>query len=140
MTAAFTAAALYPDTVGVEVATIDDYLEAARSRLDRVHPANLDTEVEKGALLIDIRPEADRDAYGTMPGAIVIDRNVLEWRLAPSSEARTIDLDEGQRVILFCNDSYQSSLSAAVLQDLEIKSATDLVGGFNAYQAHRDKA
>jgi len=122
------------------VATIDDYLEAARSRLDRVHPANLDTEVEKGALLIDIRPEADRDAYGTMPGAIVIDRNVLEWRLAPSSEARTIDLDEGQRVILFCNDSYQSSLSAAVLQDLEIKSATDLVGGFNAYQAHRDKA
>lgn len=115
------------------MATIDDYLEAARSRLDRVLPEDLDDEIEAGALLVDIRPEVDRERYGTMPGALVIDRNVLEWRLAPSSEARTIDLDDGQRVILFCNDSYQSSLSAAVLLDLDVP-ATDLVGGYNAYQ------
>ena len=113
--------------------SIDDYLEEARSRLDRVEPDDLDEEVEAGALLVDIRPQADRERYGEMPGAIVIDRNVLEWRLAPSSEARVVDLDEGQRVILFCNDSYQSSLSAAVLKDLDV-NATDLVGGFNAYQ------
>ena len=114
------------------MATIDDYLEEARSRLDRVMPDELQEEMENGAILVDIRPQADRERYGEMPGAI--DRNVLEWRLAPSSEAKVIDLDESQRVILFCNDSYQSSLSAAVLQDLDVSGATDLVGGYNAYK------
>ena len=117
--------------------TIDDYLEAARSRLDRVMPEDLSAEIEAGAFVVDIRPDADRERYGRMPGAIVIDRNVLEWRLAPSSEARTIDLEDGQRVILFCNDSYQSSLSAVVLRDLDV-NATDIVGGFNAYQEFND--
>ncbi len=115
------------------MATIDDYLEQARSRLDRIDPERLDGEVESGALLVDIRPQADRERFGELPGATVIDRNVLEWRLAPSSGARSVDLDPGQRVILFCNDGYQSSLSAAVLLDLDV-NATDLVGGYNAYQ------
>ena len=115
------------------MASIDDYLEQARSRLDRVDPERLDLEVESGALLVDIRPQADREQFGELPGALVIDRNVLEWRLAPTSEARSVDLEEGQRVILFCNDGYQSSLSAAVLLDLDV-NATDLVGGYNAYK------
>ena len=120
------------------MATIDDYLEAARSRLDRVEPEDLEEELANGALLVDIRPEADRESYGEMPGAIVIDRNVLEWRLAPSSEAKVIDLEDGQRVILFCNDGYQSSLSATVLQDLDVPGATDLAGGFNAFKAYSE--
>lgn len=68
-----------------------------------------------------------------MPGAIVIDRVVLEWRLAPSSDARIVDLEPGQQVILFCNDGYQSSLAAATLLDLGVDGATDLVGGYRAW-------
>lgn len=117
--------------------SIDDYLENARSKLDRIRPEDIESEIDDGAVLVDIRPAADRERYGEMPGAIVIDRNVVEWRLAPSSEARTIDLDSDQRVILFCNDGYQSSLSAAILQELDIPGATDLIGGFNSYRAHR---
>ena len=83
----------------------------------------------------DLQPTAT--ATASFRGAIAIDRNVLEWRLAPSSEARTIDLEDGQRVILFCNDSYQSSLSASVLIDLD-DDATDIVGGFNAYMASKE--
>lgn len=115
--------------------TIDEYLESARARLERVAPEDLDAVVADGALLVDIRPEVDRVEDGLMPGAMVIDRIVLEWRLAPSSEARIVDLDPGQRVIVFCNEGYQSSLAAVTLIELGVEGATDLVGGYRAWKA-----
>lgn len=114
--------------------TIDEYLESARSRLTRVQPADVETAVDRGALLVDIRPDVNRHDEGAMPGAVVIDRIVLEWRLAPSSDARAFDLEPGQQVILFCNDGYQSSLAAAALLDLGVDGATDLVGGYRAWK------
>jgi len=114
--------------------SIDEYLEQARARLRRIPPEGLDAEIDSGALLVDIRPPADRERFGEMHGALVIERNVLEWRLAPSSDARIVDLDDGRLVILVCNDGYQSSLSAVVLRDLDV-NATDLIGGFNALVA-----
>lgn len=114
--------------------SIDEYLEAARERLDRVAPEDLEDAVAGGAVLVDIRPEADRREEGEMPGALVIDRIVLEWRLAPSSDARLIDLEPGQRVIVFCNEGYQSSLAAAALIDLGVERATDLVGGYRGWK------
>lgn len=114
--------------------SIDEYLAAARGRLHRVAPEDLETALSGGALLVDIRPEVNRAEEGEMPGALVIDRVVLEWRLAPSSDARTVDLEPGQQVILFCNDGYQSSLAAATLLDLGVDGATDLIGGFRAWK------
>lgn len=119
------------------MATIDEYLEAARSRLNRVSPEDLELAISQGALLVDIRPEPNRVEEGEMPGAIVIDRVVLEWRLAPSSDARTVEVEPGQQVILFCNDGYQSSLAASTLLDLGVDGATDLVGGYRAWQRLR---
>lgn len=119
------------------MATIDEYLETARSRLNRVAPEDLGPAIRHGALLVDIRPEPNRAEEGEMPGAIVIDRGVLEWRLAPSSDARTVQVEPGQQVILFCNDGYQSSLAAATLLDLGVDGATDLVGGYRAWQRRR---
>jgi rhodanese-related sulfurtransferase len=116
------------------VTTIDEYLESARSRLNRVSPEEVAVAVANGALLVDIRPPHNRAQEGEMPGALVVDRVVLEWRLAPSSDARIVDLDPGQQVILFCNDGYQSSLAAATLLDLGIDGATDLVGGYRAWK------
>lgn len=114
--------------------TIDEYLETARARLSRVAPEDLDTAVRDGALLVDIRPEFNRKDEGEMPGAMVIDRVVLEWRLAPSSDARTIELKPGQKVILFCNEGFQSSLAAAHLLDLGVDGATDLIGGYRGWR------
>lgn len=114
--------------------SIDEYLASARSRLERVPPQELEAAITKGALLVDIRPDRNRAEEGEMPGAIVIDRLVLEWRLAPSSDARIVDVQPGQRVILFCNDGYQSSLAAATLLDLGVEGATDLVGGYRAWK------
>lgn len=119
------------------MSAIDEYLAAARARIDRVAPENLDAEMESGALVVDIRPESDRNQRGDLDGAVVIERNVLEWRLAPSSEARTFDTSDGRRVVLFCNDGYQSSVAAATLRDLGVAGATDLVGGYNAYRAYK---
>jgi rhodanese-related sulfurtransferase len=116
------------------MATIDEYLESARSRLSRVSPEEVETAVANGALLVDIRPPHNRSEEGEMPGAVVIDRVVLEWRLAPSSDARIVDLEPGQTVVLFCNDGYQSSLAAATLLDLGVEGATDLVGGYRAWK------
>lgn len=118
--------------------TIDEYLEEARARLDRVAADELETAVENGALLIDIRPEKNRAEEGEIPGAIVIDRLVLEWRLAPSSDFRSVDVEPGQQVILFCNEGYQSSLAAATLVELGVDGATDLIGGFREWKEHQE--
>jgi rhodanese-related sulfurtransferase len=111
--------------------TVDQLLVSARQRLLRLSPREAAIEQREGALLVDIRPEAQRGLEGEIPGSLVIERNVLEWRLDPSSDAR---LDEARgydvRVIVFCSQGYTSSLAAASLQDLGLWRATDIEGGF----------
>jgi rhodanese-related sulfurtransferase len=112
--------------------TIDEMLAAARARLDRVRAEDLQRLVTEGAMLIDVRPVEERNRDGELEGAVVIDRNVLEWRLAPSSEWKIGEIEPGQRVIVVCTDGYQSSLAAATLQELGVEGATDVVGGYRA--------
>ncbi len=118
------------------VTTIDEKLVRARAQLDRVPIERLADEVERGALLVDIRPVEQRSRDGEVPGALIIDSNVLFWRLSPTSDARSVDVAPDQRVIVMCNEGYTSSLAAAELQDLGLPRATDLVGGYQAWLAH----
>ena len=116
--------------------TIDDLLAEARSRITRLDPLAAAKAVEAGAALIDIRPEAQRRADGEIPGAILIDRNVLEWRLDPASAHRLPDVARRDRlIIVLCNEGYASSLAARSLQELGLQRATDLIGGFRAWHA-----
>ncbi|HEU4842261.1 MAG TPA: rhodanese-like domain-containing protein [Ilumatobacteraceae bacterium] len=117
-------------------ARIDDLLATARRRLDRVEPADLAACLAAGDLVVDIRPEANRRDEGELPGAVVIDRNVLEWRLDPTSGHEIPAARQGRRVVLVCNEGYASSLAAATLQDLGLAGATDLVGGYRAWLDH----
>jgi rhodanese-related sulfurtransferase len=114
--------------------TIDQVLAAARARLSRVSPQQARREAGQGALLVDIRPQAQRAAEGEIPGAMIVERNVLEWRLDPASAARLPEARYDLRIIVFCQEGYTSSLAAAALQDLGISQATDLDGGFRAWQ------
>jgi rhodanese-related sulfurtransferase len=115
---------------------IDKLLAHARSNLDRVHVEHLADEVASGAILIDIRPAEQRQRDGDLPGAIVVDRNVLEWRLDPTSPHRLpIATATDVRYIIVCNEGYSSSLAAATIQVLGLRTATDLVGGFQAWRA-----
>ncbi|UCZ91486.1 rhodanese-like domain-containing protein [Gordonia sp. WA4-43] len=113
--------------------TIDDVLADARSRIARVEAADVPAELAGGAVLVDIRPAAQRAEEGEAPGALVIERNVLEWRCDPASDAR-IDqaVDHDVRWIILCSQGYTSSLAAAALQDLGLHRATDVVGGYEA--------
>ena len=114
--------------------SIEEILAAARTRLDRVEPENLETERIAGAVIVDIRPVEQRTRDGQLPGAIVIDRNVLEWRLDPACEHHIADVaDYDTRLVIVCNEGYQSSLAAALLHDVGLHRATDLVGGFQAW-------
>ena len=113
--------------------TIDEVLAAARARLARVGPEQACREAAAGALLVDIRPQAQRAAEGEIPGALVIERNVLEWRFDPASAACLPLARYDLRVIVFCSEGYTSSLAAAALQDLGLRRATDLAGGFRAW-------
>ena len=116
--------------------TIDDLLATARARLHRVDPERAVAAIHDGALLVDIRPSELRRRDGELPGAIVVDRNVLEWRLDPASPHRLPEVtNHEQVVILVCNEGYASSLAAATLQDLGLRNATDLEGGFAAWAA-----
>lgn len=114
---------------------IDKLLAQARNGLDRVQVEDLADEVSRGAILIDIRPLEQRLGDGDLPGATVIDRNVLEWRLDPSSPHRLpIATSADVRLIIVCNEGYSSSLAAATLNELGLRFATDLVGGFQAWR------
>lgn len=116
-----------------ELSAIDSLLAAARAGLDRVHPGDLALEAASGALVVDIRPVEQRLRDGDLPGAVVIDRNVLEWRLDPSCPHHIADMaDADRRVIVVCNEGYSSSLAAATLRQLGLRRATDLDGGFQA--------
>jgi rhodanese-related sulfurtransferase len=113
--------------------TIDELLEEARRRLDRVEPERLAAEQAAGALVVDVRPLEQRERDGDLPGAVVINRNVLEWRLDPASPNRIPETGYDRRIIIVCNEGFSSSLAAAVLQDLGLHRATDLTGGFQAW-------
>jgi rhodanese-related sulfurtransferase len=115
-----------------ERSAVDRLVERAREGLDRVAPADLAAEMAAGALVVDIRPVEQRERDGELPGAVVIDRNVLEWRLDPSSPHRIPATAADRRIVLVCNEGYSSSLAARSLRDLGLTRATDLVGGFQA--------
>ena len=116
--------------------TIDDLLAEARRGLQRLDAEATATALHDGATVIDIRSESQIARDGTIPGALVIARNVLEWRLDPQSTHRHPEAPEpDDQVILFCDAGYASSLAAATLQQLGFARATDLDGGFQAWRA-----
>jgi rhodanese-related sulfurtransferase len=116
--------------------SIDELLADARSRIVRVTPETAALRVAAGAVLVDIRPAAQRAREGEVPGALAVERNVLEWRFDPASDARLpeatgYDVD----VIILCSEGYTSSLAADALRSLGLHRATDVVGGFLAWAA-----
>ncbi|WP_127781849.1 rhodanese-like domain-containing protein [Rhodococcus sp. X156] len=116
--------------------TIDELLEQARARLDRLSAEQLPAAVRAGAVVVDIRPAAQRAEEGELPGALVIERNVLEWRCDPASDARLPEaVDHDVAWVVMCSQGYTSSLAAAALQQLGLHRATDLVGGYQQLQA-----
>jgi rhodanese-related sulfurtransferase len=115
---------------------IDELLAAARARLDRPEPLRAAEMVARGALLVDTRPGWQRAQEGALPGALVIERNHLEWRLDPTSDVRIPQaVDHDVTWIVVCSEGYASSLAAVSLQDLGLRNATDLDGGFRAWKA-----
>jgi len=115
---------------------VEQVLSAARARLQRLSPNEVfEAELKTGAILVDIRPEGQRETEGSIKGALVVERNVLEWRFDPASEARLpVATHHDIQVILFCSEGYTSSLAAAALQDLGLWRATDMIGGFQAWK------
>jgi rhodanese-related sulfurtransferase len=115
--------------------TIQQMLDAARRCLVRLTPAQAVQASRAGAVVVDIRPAAQRESEGEMPGALVIERNVLEWRFDPTCEASLDIADHDLQVIVLCSEGYTSSLAAAALQDLGVHRATDVIGGYAAWRA-----
>ncbi|MDT5019155.1 MAG: hypothetical protein QOD39_5315 [Mycobacterium sp.] len=115
---------------------IDRLLDDARARLRRLSAADVPDALIRGAILVDIRPQAQRDREGDVPAALVIERNVLEWRCDPTSDARLPQaVDDDVEWVVLCSEGYTSSLAAAALQDLGLHRATDVIGGYHALVA-----
>jgi rhodanese-related sulfurtransferase len=110
-------------------------LEWARAELERVGPAEADQLQRGGALLVDIRPHHSRLAHGEIPGAVAIERIVLEWRLDPRGARRIPGITADTPVVVFCTDGTASSLAARDLKRIGLRNATDLIGGFRAWAA-----
>ncbi|GAB3888058.1 rhodanese-like domain-containing protein [Terrabacter terrigena] len=114
-------------------------LAEARSHLHRITPQQADAARAEGAVIVDIRPAAQRAAEGELDFATVIERNVLEWRLDPASDASLPIASHDLHVIVLCQEGYTSSLAAAALQELGIHRATDVIGGYAAWRAWQEE-
>jgi rhodanese-related sulfurtransferase len=114
-------------------ASVDDLLADARSRIVRLTPARAAARITRGDRLVDIRPAWQRAAHGEIPGALIVERNHLEWRLHPGSTARLAAARPGQRWIVVCTEGYTSSLAADALRSLGVPAA-DIEGGYAAWQ------
>jgi rhodanese-related sulfurtransferase len=120
-----------------QVSRIDQALATARARLQRLSPEEAAKAVgELQGVLVDIRPSEQRAIEGAIEGALVVERNVLEWRFDPTSSSRLpVATNYDLQVIVFCSEGYTSSLAAAALQDLGLWRAADVIGGFQAWRA-----
>ena len=115
---------------------IDSVLNAARRRYRRLTAAEVPDALRRGAVLVDIRPQAQRFREGGVPGALVIERNVLEWRCDPTSDARLPEaVGDDVEWVIVCSEGYTSSLAAAALLDIGLPRATDAIGGYHALAA-----
>jgi rhodanese-related sulfurtransferase len=115
---------------------IDRVLDVARARLQRLPASEVPTALDRGAILVDIRPQAQRQREGDVRAALVIERNVLEWRCDPTSDARLPEaVDDDVEWVVLCSEGYTSSLAAASLLDLGLHRATDVIGGYHALKA-----
>ncbi|MFI6894225.1 rhodanese-like domain-containing protein [Streptomyces sp. NPDC050256] len=115
---------------------IDELLERVRAGYERLGPQEAKAAAEEGALLVDIRYAELRARDGLIPGALVVERNELEWRLDPQGSHRAAEaVSHGLRVVVICNEGYASSLAAESLHRLGLYRATDLIGGFQAWRA-----
>jgi rhodanese-related sulfurtransferase len=116
--------------------SIDQLLAEVRGRIDRVHPAEAHRRMTAGALLVDTRPVEQRERDGEVAGAVVVDRNVLEWRLDPASPDRLPQITGYDlEIIVLCNEGYSSSLVADTLRTLGLTRTVDVIGGFVAWSA-----
>jgi rhodanese-related sulfurtransferase len=114
--------------------SIDELLAEARSRIARLLPEQAAARIRAGAVLVDIRPAAQRAREGSVPGALVVERNVLEWRFDPASDARLPEATGYDvEVVVLCSEGYTSSLAADALRALGLTRATDVIGGWQAW-------
>ena len=115
---------------------IDRVLNSARAQLRRLPAKDVPGALRRGAVLVDIRPQAQRDREGHVAAALVVERNVLEWRCDPTSDAKLPQaVDDDVEWVVLCSEGYTSSLAAASLIDLGLHRATDVVGGYHALKA-----
>ena len=116
--------------------SLDRLLSRARSRLHRLEPREVPGAIRQGAIVVDIRPEFQRRRDGEIPGAVIVERNHIEWRLHPASSGRIEEAaDADTHWIVICDEGYASSLAAATLQLIGLRRATDVAGGFQAWRA-----
>ena len=114
-------------------AATDRLLAIARSRISQIEPPEAAALFSEGAQLVDTRPAAQRAEFGEIPGALVVERNVLEWRLDPAGDHRLTTIDHSRPIIVFCQEGYASSLAVATLVDMGLTDVHDLIGGFVAW-------
>ncbi|GAA2322803.1 rhodanese-like domain-containing protein [Streptomyces violaceusniger] len=122
--------------MGTTKRSVDELLAEAREEFVRLEPLDAAAAQAEGALLVDIRYAALRERDGTIPGALIVERNELEWRLDPQCDHRLPEATHHDlRVVVVCNEGYASSFAAVSLRRLGLDRATDLIGGFQAWRA-----
>lgn len=104
----------------------------------RIFAGDLTSAAGRGAIAVDIRDASARRRHGALPGAVVIDPEVIVDRLFPSGVgAIALAVDADVEWVLVSTDGFDAAFVAARLRRLGLWRATAVAGGFHAIAAAR---
>jgi len=90
---------------------------------------------EPSVQIVDIRDVRELEREGTIPGALLAPRGMLEFWVDPESPYfKPVFADEGKEFILFCGAGWRSALATKTLMDMGMRNVAHIDGGFAAWK------
>eukprot|EP01032_Pedospumella_encystans_P014904 gene14904-17098_t len=104
-----------------------DLVMQAKAAVHEVTLADAEEAIRQADVLIDVR-EADEFAAGHLPGAVLVPRGLLEFKLSGTPAV-------SGRVVLYCKTSGRAALAAQTMQAMGYLNVSSIAGGFDAWAA-----
>ena len=111
-------------------------VDEAMAQVTTLSVAEVQARVADPAVqIVDIRDPRELERDGTVPGALLAPRGMLEFWVDPASPYfKPVFADEGKQFVLFCGAGWRSALATKTLQDMGMTNVAHIDGGFAAWK------
>jgi rhodanese-related sulfurtransferase len=89
---------------------------------------------DPGTVFVDLRDSAELQRDGKIPGAVHVNRGMLEFALDPTLPYHNPVFSSGKKVVFYCASGGRSALAANTAQGMGLEHVSHLGGGFKAWK------